>query len=171
MTTDALFALPVVRAAFREAATLFVETVARVPDNAWETPGLGAWTLRALVGHTSRSLVTVETYLDAGATEIIITSPADYYLQALAPDDALVGMPIGGMTLLAYLPTRIVELTIHTLDLSVALGEDVNRPLLDIPAAITAQVITDLAHRRGLDSTLFLAARGRRPLSAGFTIL
>ena len=29
----------------------------------WERPGLGEWDIRALVGHTSRSLLTVEIYL------------------------------------------------------------------------------------------------------------
>jgi Mycothiol maleylpyruvate isomerase N-terminal domain len=76
--TEGLFASHVVRTAFRQAAAFFVETVARVPADAWDRPGLGDWSMRALVGHTSRSLLTVETYLDAGATEIALTSPAAY---------------------------------------------------------------------------------------------
>jgi hypothetical protein len=202
--TTVLFAAPVVRAAFREAAAWWVETVARIPADAWERPGLGEWSVRALVGHTSRSLLTVEAYLDAGATEFALTSPAAYYLQALppgldaagitergrqagialgddplgaiqalyarvmvrldaTPDEAPVGTLFGGMTLITYLPTRIVELTIHTLDLVVALGEEVERPLPAAAAAVTAQVIMDLAHRRGSDGLLLLAAAGRRP--------
>ena len=43
-------------------------------------PGLGEWDLRALVGHTSRSLVTVETYLDPPADDIAVPTAADYYL-------------------------------------------------------------------------------------------
>ena len=34
----------------------------------WEKPGLGVWTVRDLAGHTSRALVTVETYLDSTTT-------------------------------------------------------------------------------------------------------
>lgn len=71
-----VFSAQVVRAAFREAATFFVETVARIPADAWEKPGLGDWSIRALVGHTSRSFLTVESYLDAGAAEIVLTSSA-----------------------------------------------------------------------------------------------
>ena len=61
------------------AARSFVTQVAAVPVSALDGPGLGDWDLRALVGHTSRSLVTVETYLDqpAGAEEV--TSAAAYY--------------------------------------------------------------------------------------------
>jgi hypothetical protein len=44
----------------------------------------------------------------------------------------------------------------------------VERPLL---AAVTAQVIMDLAHRRGSDGLLLLAATGRRPLPTAFTVL
>lgn len=87
------------------------------------------------------------------------------------PDDAPVGTIVGGMALITYLPTRVVELTIHTLDLISALGEDVERPLPAPAAAITAQVIMDLAHHRGLDGPLLLAATGRRSLPEGFSVL
>ena len=49
-----------VRETFAEAARTFVALVARIPQNRWNGPGLGEWNLRSLVGHTSRSLVTVE---------------------------------------------------------------------------------------------------------------
>ncbi len=75
------------------------------------------------------------------------------------------------MTLITYLPTRIVELTIHTLDLMAALGEDVERPVPAAVAAVTAQVIMELAHQQGRDGPLLLAATGRRPLPPGFTVL
>ncbi|MBO0846027.1 MAG: maleylpyruvate isomerase N-terminal domain-containing protein [Nocardioides sp.] len=44
----------------------------------WDRPGLGEWDVRALVGHTSRSFLTVESYLDRPASSIEISSPADY---------------------------------------------------------------------------------------------
>ena len=44
----------------------------------WAGPGLGEWDLRALVGHTSRSLITVETYLGQPAETEELTSPAAY---------------------------------------------------------------------------------------------
>ncbi len=67
------------RPAFRDAAGWFVRTAARVADR-WDQPGLGEWDVRALVGHTSRSFVTVEEYLGRPATEVEIASATDYYL-------------------------------------------------------------------------------------------
>jgi uncharacterized protein (TIGR03083 family) len=66
------------RRAFRDAAAWFVRTAARVGDR-WDRPGLGEWDLRALVGHTSRSLLTVEAYLARPAAAVEIGSAAGYY--------------------------------------------------------------------------------------------
>ncbi|BCI55206.1 hypothetical protein NIIDNTM18_44840 [Mycolicibacterium litorale] len=52
----------------------------RIPDTAWNGPGLGEWDLRALVGHTSRSLITVSTYLQTTAERRDVTSAAEYYV-------------------------------------------------------------------------------------------
>jgi hypothetical protein len=66
------------RRAFTDAADWFVRTAARVGDR-WDRPGLGEWDLRALVGHTSRSLLTVETYLARPAAAIEVASAPDYF--------------------------------------------------------------------------------------------
>jgi uncharacterized protein (TIGR03083 family) len=68
------------RSAFLSAADTFVAQVAAIPLEQLDGPGLGAWDLRALVGHTSRSLVTVETYLDQPAETLEVATAADYYL-------------------------------------------------------------------------------------------
>jgi uncharacterized protein (TIGR03083 family) len=65
--------------AFAEAADWFVRTSAVVGDR-WERPGLGEWDVRALVGHTGRSLLTVESYLATPAESAAIPSTVDYYL-------------------------------------------------------------------------------------------
>jgi uncharacterized protein (TIGR03083 family) len=67
------------RAAFDAAAGWFLSIVDEVGDR-WQAPGLGEWTVRDLVGHTSRSLVTVETYLDAEPGEVTVPSAVDYYV-------------------------------------------------------------------------------------------
>ena len=46
----------------------------------WDGPGLGEWDLRSLVGHTSRSLLTVETYLGRPADTEEVPGPAAYYV-------------------------------------------------------------------------------------------
>ncbi len=66
------------RTAFADAAGWFVRTAALVGDR-WDRPGLGEWDVRALVGHTSRSLVTVEAYLARPAPAAEIASPAAYF--------------------------------------------------------------------------------------------
>jgi uncharacterized protein (TIGR03083 family) len=76
-----------VRDAFAEAADYFVATVARVPADGWNRPGLGEWSVRALVGHTSRALLTVETYLAAGAARVDVPGPVEYFPVGLATAD------------------------------------------------------------------------------------
>ena len=66
------------RQAFTDAAQWFLRTTALVGDR-WTQPGLGEWDVRALVGHTSRSLLTVEAYVARPATTAEIISPADYF--------------------------------------------------------------------------------------------
>jgi uncharacterized protein (TIGR03083 family) len=67
------------RAAFLAAAETFVQQVAAIPAADLTGPGLGDWDLRALVGHASRSLVTVETYLDQPAEVIAVDRASGYY--------------------------------------------------------------------------------------------
>jgi uncharacterized protein (TIGR03083 family) len=67
------------RATFSSAATSFAALVRAIPEPAWDGPGLGDWDLRALVGHASRSLITVSTYLQTSADREDLPSAADYY--------------------------------------------------------------------------------------------
>jgi hypothetical protein len=66
------------RTAFADAAGWFVRTAA-LAGGQWDRPGLGEWDVRALAGHTSRSLVTVEAYLARPAPAAEIASPAGYF--------------------------------------------------------------------------------------------
>jgi uncharacterized protein (TIGR03083 family) len=66
------------RAAYADAAGWFVRTAALVADR-WDRPGLGEWDVRALVGHTSRALLTVETYLARPAPAAEVASATDYF--------------------------------------------------------------------------------------------
>ena len=66
------------RTAFTDAAGWFVRTAAFVGDR-WDRPGLGEWDVRALVGHTSRALLTVETYLARPAAAVDVASAPDYF--------------------------------------------------------------------------------------------
>lgn len=65
--------------AFADAAGWFVRSVGLVAGR-WDLPGLGEWDVRALVGHTSRSLLTVEAYLAHPAAAVEVASAPAYYL-------------------------------------------------------------------------------------------
>ncbi|PXX06931.1 maleylpyruvate isomerase N-terminal domain-containing protein [Mycolicibacterium moriokaense] len=68
-------------ATFASAAHTFTALVHAIPADRWDAPGLGDWDLRALVGHASRSLITVSTYLGHATEREDVTSPQDYYAQ------------------------------------------------------------------------------------------
>ncbi|MEZ5097159.1 MAG: maleylpyruvate isomerase N-terminal domain-containing protein [Nocardioides sp.] len=196
------------RRAFADAADWFVATARQVGDR-WTDPGLGEWDVRALVGHASRSLLTVEAYLATPAEAVAVQRPADYYRvarpiaagpevaqrgrdagAALGDDPAaavaeiaarvvplveartgaeLVTTIVGGMRLADYLPTRTVELAVHTCDLAVA---------FDLPLAVPASaasealaVLAEVAVEDDASGALLLALTGRRRLPVGFTVV
>jgi uncharacterized protein (TIGR03083 family) len=66
-------------APFASAARSFAALVHAIPADRWGGRGLGEWDLRSLVGHASRSLITVSTYLAQPAEREDITSPQEYY--------------------------------------------------------------------------------------------
>ncbi len=79
------------RGAYADAATWFVSLVRQV-DGRWDEPGLGSWSVRDLVGHTSRALLTVESYLREGPGPVEAPSAVDYFLrsrEALADAEAV----------------------------------------------------------------------------------
>ena len=75
------------RSTFLSAAASFVAQVAAVPAGQLNGPGLGEWDLRSLVGHTSRSLVTVETYLDQPAGAVEVPTAAGYFVAGIGKAD------------------------------------------------------------------------------------
>jgi len=199
-----------IREAYELAARLFVNTVEQVSPTQWEQPGLGIWTVRDLVGHTSRALLTVELYLAKPAAQREVMRPVDYLLRAQASladpgsvaargraagvalgpdpiaavrdiatrvlaqvpttsDEVLVSTPVGGMRLIDYLPSRIFELAVHTLDIAAALPVTVTLP--EPVAAVALHLLADMALQPEKAAALLLAATGRRALPAGFWVL
>jgi len=197
------------RAGFSTAVELFVGLVKQVGPDQWESPGLGTWTIRDLVGHTARALVTIEAYLQIPSREVEVKGPAEYYRKVLAKvtpaevaergrasgrelgadpagevariaarvlpvvarasDTLLVATPVGGMRLVDYLPTRVFEVTVHSLDLARALDIRVDLPTQ--AAASALHLLAHLAQSCDDPGALLLAATGRTPLPAGFTVL
>ena len=79
------------RATYDAAAVAFLDLAALVPVERYPEPGLGDWDLRALIGHTSRSLVTVATYLGTRADAVAAETPAAYFalVSRIASSDAV----------------------------------------------------------------------------------
>lgn len=199
-----------IREAYEQAATLFVETVGQVTAEQWGLRALGEWNVRDLVGHTNRALLTVDTYLDKPAETCDLERPVSYFLHAMASlgdpaavaargraaghalghdplasvretaervvdrlrqsaDDTLLTTPVGGMSLIDYLPSRVFELTIHTLDLAVALSRPVTPPAAAV--RVTFSLLTELAIATDKSVPLLLSAVGRGALPAAFSVL
>ncbi|CAH0210598.1 hypothetical protein SRABI26_02151 [Arthrobacter sp. Bi26] len=80
-----------VRACYAGAAQAFLEVAGRVPHQGWSRPALGEWDVRALTGHTSRALTTVETYLATPAAGERVAGPVEYFLavRGVASPDAI----------------------------------------------------------------------------------
>lgn len=66
---------------FESAARSFAGLVHRITGDQWDGPGLGDWDLRSLVGHASRSLITVSTYLRSPAEHEDVPTPQEYYIR------------------------------------------------------------------------------------------
>jgi uncharacterized protein (TIGR03083 family) len=105
-------------ATFASAARSFAALVHDIPRDRWHGPGLGEWDLRSLVGHTSRSLITVSTYLAHAAEREDITTPQEYYARV---NPAALGLA----------PAGIVER-----------GRQAGRDLGDDPAATVDELVS-----------------------------
>ncbi len=84
------------------------------------------------------------------------------------PDDARWTVNVGGMWAADYMPSRVMELTIHTLDLAQAIGYSVQpgREALSVVLHLLAELALDSPH----GGALALVATGRR-VDAPFTVL
>lgn len=85
-------------------------------------------------------------------------------------DDAPVASPAGPMTLVGYLPTRTLELAVHSLDLARATGLAVPEALSPAIAA-SLRLAVGIAVAGGGADTVLLALCGRGPLPVGFTLV
>jgi uncharacterized protein (TIGR03083 family) len=74
--------------AFEEAVGFLLATAERVRPEQWNAPALGEWSVRDLVGHASRALITTEAFLQHPATTVDFATPADYMVGVLAQPGA-----------------------------------------------------------------------------------
>lgn len=195
------------RGIFEAAASAFVEVVDQIPPDRYGDAALGTWSLRDLVGHTSRALLTVEMYLARQPAAVSLDSPVAYLVAssasgtsaagseaiaqrgrdagiALGPDpaasvraiahrltalvdrtadDAPLATPFGGISLASYLPTRALELTVHTLDILGVLGTPAP-DVLGEPTAACLHLVAEVVGATPAAADVLLALVGRREL-------
>jgi len=84
-------------------------------------------------------------------------------------EDRVIETIVGGMRLSDYLPTRIFELAVHSLDLAAACGIRTALPA-DVELA-AAKLSVEIAAARGECSKLLLALTGRAALPAGYSVV
>jgi uncharacterized protein (TIGR03083 family) len=89
--------------------------------------------------------------------------------EVLATDDRVIQTIAGGMRLSDYLPTRIFELGLHSVDLARALG---------VPEALPPEIVDSIlglavtvATRRGDGQALMSALTGRGPLPPDYSVV
>ena len=101
------------------------------------------------------------------AATVAATAERVLALVATSPDDAVCITLAGAMRLIDYLPTRVVELVVHTADIGRATGVAVpiGTPALQVAVRVLAGVGTDTLAR------VVLALTGREPLPPGFNVL
>lgn len=195
-------------ALYRRAGDHAVSVVAQIPADRWDSPALGTWTVRTLVGHLGRSFTTVVEYSARPAERVDVADAPDYYLAiagiladsaqidaraaqaglalgddplgairelqdraaaALSTDDHVIQTIAGGMRLSDYLPTRIFELGLHSVDLARAIG--VAEAVPPEVADNILEVAVEVAERRGDSQALMCALTGRGSLPPGYSIV
>ncbi len=178
------------RAAVLEAGATLVAVASSIDVGDLDRAATDAWTLRELVAHAARGLLTIETTVAAPvdpATQRIESAtayfalvmsiphvsdgieqrardaaadvgddPGGYVADALAlvtplvlatPLDREVQHGAGRLRFEDYLVTRIVELTLHTADVQLAIDQPVAFP--EAPSAIARDALVELVGRAG----------------------
>jgi len=193
---------------YRRAGEHAIDLAEQVRAEQWDSPGLGTWTVRTLVGHIGRSFTTVIDYSARPAERVEVSDSAEYYI-VIAPmltdpeqidaravqaglslgehpldalrelrerattvldtDDRIIETIAGGMRLSDYLPTRVFELGVHSIDLARAIGVPEALPADVADSILTLSV--DVARRRGDRQALLCALTGRGTLAPGYSIV
>jgi len=187
-------------------AASWVSSLIPGPEYAgWSETALGEWDLRALVGHTSRALLTLEAALERPTEGVELRSATDYFArtsadrtsdpaavrdrgiaagQALGADPARAFAVIadrvinrmrgetdrgvetiaGSMQLSDYVQTREFELTVHGIDIAVALGRKVDPPERCVAQSLGLSVA--LGSDAGLGVRILRALTGREEIGS-----
>jgi uncharacterized protein (TIGR03083 family) len=102
---------------FLAAAESFLALVRQIRPEQWALPGLGEWSVRDLVGHTSRAISTIEGYLaDDAPAEVTVPTAEQYYLRVFDGHTDNAAVAARGRTAAAELGDEAVDLIAASLD-------------------------------------------------------
>ena len=76
------------KAPCRQAVAFFLDVAGEVRPGQWDAPALGVWSVRDLVGHTSRSITRIEEFGARRAPAVDVDSAADHYRRSLGRPNA-----------------------------------------------------------------------------------
>ncbi len=84
-------------------------------------------------------------------------------------DDAPVSTPFGTVRLIDYLPTRVLEVVVHAMDIAGAVGVEVAPP--EAAQHVSLALLGEIAVAQSEGTTLMMALCGRHPLPTGYNVL
>ena len=185
------------REVFKLSIGYLLEVVAAIKPVQWEQNAIGNWCVRDLVGHASRSMGRIEEHAAASPVEPtgvdVMTSSDDRgfaagkalgadpltTLKALAdrvlplvdslPQDYMLDLPQGQRSMDDYMPSRVQEVTVHTMDIATAIGLDIPPPVECLRESLYYHA--DRAIERNQAVAMVLALTGRAPLPEGFNLV
>ena len=144
----------------RVSGTVDTESAATYYVHAMSSPGVNeaiAARARASVGLLGDDPARAARTIGEGTLAVVDTLDGD----------AAVVTPFGTMRLANYLPTRILEVVLHTLDVARAVGISVvpTRSAL----SVTLSLLAEIAVEHGDGVAVVLALSGRQPLPDGYS--
>src|SRR5690606_1189067 len=87
VVSDRTFEYEEVRTAFRYASQWWRSVVGAVPDQMWDRPGLGEWSVRELVAHTSRAYKTINEYVQGDVKDPTPIATAAQYVRIVMAEE------------------------------------------------------------------------------------
>ncbi len=185
------------REVFKLAVEYYLDTVAAIKLDQLDRNALGVWNLRDLLGHTARAFTNVERYATVGFTagppvgsddDIAargieagrqlgneplaavreIAKRVVSFVDAL-PDNHVLDTSAGQMSLIEFLPSRVQELTTHSIDIARAIGLDAAPPEEYLRVMLYWLADQAIVRKQSVDMVLVLT--GRETLPDGFNLV
>ena len=129
-----------------------------------QTPGSSYFTKEAIDARARQAVAALGD--DPVLAVTAAATSAIALIEQSSPERTVAG-PAGAMTLAQYLPSRTAELTVHGLDIALAVGAQLIAPATAVEASLAFVARLSMRTKTG---QLLLAAVGRSPLPTGYSV-